>query len=64
MPEYIPTGFNKLQQKPPARPQDSPHPWNKPVDGKFIHLATKQISAPKLNSTDTNIVQSINGILF
>ena len=60
MPIYIPNAFQKFQQKPPSRPQDAPHTWNKPVYGKHTQLATKKRSAPKLNSEDTNIVQSIN----
>ena len=60
MPGYISTTLQKLNQKPPARPQDAPHPWKKPVYGKHIQLATQQRSAPKLNSADTNRVQSIN----
>ena len=60
MPGYIPTTFHKFQQKPPARPQDVPYPWNKFFYGKHIQLATQQRSAPKPNSTDTNSVQSIN----
>ena len=61
MPGYIPTTLKIFQHKPPARPQDAPHPWNKPVYGKHIQLATQQSSAPKLNSAETNHVQSING---
>ena len=61
MPGYIPTKLRKLQQKPPSRPQYAPHPWNKPVYGKYIQLATQQIYAPKTNSADTNGVKSING---
>ena len=61
MPIYIPNAFKKFQQKPPSRPQDAPHTWNKPVYGKHTQLATKKRSAPKLNSEDTNRVQSING---
>ena len=60
MPEYIPTGFNKLQQKPPARAQYVPHTWNKHIYVKHIQLATQQSPSPKLNSADTNCVQSIN----
>ena len=61
MPGYIPTALHKFQNKPPTHPQDAPHPWNKPVYGKHNQLATQKISAPKLNSVDTNRVQSING---
>ena len=60
MPGYIPTTLKIFQHKPPARPQDAPHPWNKPVYGKHTQLATRQSSAPKLNTTDTSRVQSIN----
>ena len=60
MPRYIPTTLHKFHHKPPARPQDVPHPCNKPIYGKHIQLATQQSSAPKLNSTDTNILQFIN----
>ena len=60
MPGYTPTAFRKFQHKPPARPQDAPNPWNKTVYGKHIQLATQNISSPKLNSADTNKVQSIN----
>ena len=61
MNEYIPTALKKFQHKPPARTQDAPHPWNKPVYCKQIQLATQQSSAPNLNSADINCVQSING---
>ena len=61
MPGYIPTALRRFQHKPPACPQDAPHPWNKPVYVKHIQLATQQISAPKLNFADINCVQSING---
>ena len=61
MPGYIPITLQKFQHKPQARPQDAPHPWNKPVYRKHIQFATQQISAPKLNYSDTNIVHSING---
>ena len=61
MPGYIPTTLHKLQQKPPARPQDAPHPWNKPVYGNHIQLSTQKRSVPILNSADKNRVQSING---
>ena len=57
---YIPTTLQKLHHKPPARPQDSPHPWNKPAYGKRVQLAIQKFSAPKINSEDTNRVQSIN----
>ena len=60
MPGYIPTALHKFQHKPPARPQDEPHPWNKPVYCKHIQLSTHKISAPKLNSADTNRLQFIN----
>ena len=58
---YIPTTLQKLHHKPPARPQDAPHPWNKPAYGKRVQLAIQKFSAPKINSEDTNRVQSING---
>ena len=58
---YIRTPFQKFQHKPPARPKDDPHPWNKPVYFKHIQLATQQSSSPKPNSADTNSVQFING---
>ena len=61
MPRYIPTEFNKFQHKSPERPQDSSHPWSKSVYGKHIQLSTQQSSTQKLNSADTNRVQSING---
>ena len=61
MPGYIPTIFYKFQQKPPAHAEDAPHTLNKTVYVKHIQLATQQSSAPKLNSADTNRVQSING---
>ena len=60
MPGYIPTALNKLQHKPPARPQDALHPRNKPVYGKHFQLYTQQRSILKLNSLDTNCVKSIN----
>ena len=41
MPGYIPTALHKLQQKPPERPQNAPHPRNKPVYGKHIQLDTQ-----------------------
>ena len=53
--------MHKFQHKPPARPQYAPYPWNKPVYGKHVQLATQQISAPKLNSAYTNRIESING---
>ena len=59
MPIYIPTVLHKFQHKIPARSQDTPHPWNKPVYGKHIQLDTQQRSTLKLNSTDKNLVQSI-----
>ena len=49
----------KIPKKQPACPQDAPHPWNKPVYGKHIQLATQTVSATKINSADTNRVQSI-----
>ena len=61
MPRYIPISLHRFHHKPPARPQDAPHPWNKPVYGKHIQLATQKRSAPEINSTDTNRVQPING---
>ena len=61
MPGYIPTTMHKFQHKPPERPQDAPHTWNRPVYGKHIQLGNHQSSASKLNYADTNIVQSING---
>ena len=57
---YIPTTLQKLHHKPPARPQDAPHPWNKPAYGKRVQLAIQKFSAPKINSEDTKRVQSIN----
>ena len=60
MPGYIPNALHKFQHKPSARPQEAPHPWNKPIYGKQIQLATQQSSAPKLNSADINRVKSIN----
>ena len=60
MPGYIPTALQKIQHKPPARPQDAPHLWNKPVYVKHIQLTTQKISAPKINSADTNRIQSID----
>ena len=60
MPGNILIALRKFQHKPPARPQDAPHPLNKPAYGKHIQLATQNISAPKINSVDTNRVQSIN----
>ena len=60
MPGYIPTILHKFQQKPQARAQDAPHSFNKHVYVKHIQLANQQSSAPKLNSADTNRVQSIN----
>ena len=54
MPGYIPTALHKLHHKPPACPQDAPHPYNKPVYGKHIQLASQKSSAPKLKSADTN----------
>ena len=56
---YIPTALHKFQHKSPARPQDTTHPWSKPVYGKNIQLATQKSSAPKPNSADKNRVQSI-----
>ena len=56
-----PNRIEKSQYRPPVRPQDTPHLWNKHVYGKHIQLATQQSSAPKINSIDTNRVQSING---
>ena len=64
MPGYIPNELYKLQQKPLAHHQDNPHTRNKPVYGKHIQLATQQISTPKINSVDTNHVQSINGNFY
>ena len=61
MPGYIPTVLHKFQHKRPESPQDASHPWNKSVYGKHTQLATHQSSAPKLNSADTNRVQSVNG---
>ena len=49
MPEYNPTSFNKFQHKPPVRPQDATHPWNKPVYVKHIQIVTKKHS--RQNST-------------
>ena len=46
IPGYTPTELHKLQHKPLAPYQDDPHPWNKPVYGKHIHLDTQQISVP------------------
>ena len=59
MPGYIPTAFHRFQHKLPAHAQDAPNSWNKSVYDKHIQLATQQSSAPKLNFTDTNDVQSI-----
>ena len=65
MPGYIPTKLQKLQQKLPELAQDPPHTRKKYVYDKHTQLATQKSSAPKINSTDTNCVQSINGtILF
>ena len=61
MPGNILIALRKFQHKPPARPQDASHSQNKPVYSKYIQLSTQQSSAPKLNSADTNRVQSING---
>ena len=61
MPGYTPMVLHKLQHKPTAHRQDSPHPWNKPVHCKHIQLITQKSSMPKLNSAETNRVQSVNG---
>ena len=61
---YIPSVLQEYQHKPPSSTQDNPYKWNKPVYGKHIQLATQQISAPKLNSTDTNRAKSINVTFF
>ena len=61
MPVYIPTTLQKFQHKPPARPQDAQHPWNKNVYVKHIELATQKNSAPKLNAAGINYVQSTSG---
>ena len=60
MPGYISTKFYKYQHKPPARSQDDTYLLNKHVYGKHIQLAIQQSYAPKLNSADTNCMQSIN----
>ena len=61
MPGYIPTALQHFQKKTPELPQDVPHPCNKPVYGKHIQLPIQQSSDPKLNSTETNCVQFVNG---
>ena len=55
IPGYITLSLHKFQHKPLARTQYSLYPWNKPDYGN------QQSPAPKTNSTDTNLVQSING---
>ena len=64
MPGYTPPALQKFEHKQTSCPQDAPHPWNKPVYEKHTQLYTQQSSAPKINSEDTNIVQSINGTLY
>ena len=64
MPGYILTVFYKFQHKPPECSQYAPHPWNKPVYGKYIQLATQQISAQKLNSAEKNNEKYTNGNFF
>ena len=64
MPGYIQNSLQKFQQEPLEHPQYTPHPWNKPVYGKYIQLDTQQISVPKLNSADTSCVQYINDIFL
>ena len=61
MPGYISSTLRKFRDKSIARPQYAPYPWNTSIYGKNTQLATQKISAPKLNSADTNFVQSING---
>ena len=60
MPGYIPTVMHKLQHKASVSSQEAPNTCNKPIYRKHIQLSTQQSSAPKINSADTNIVQSIN----
>ena len=55
IPGHITTALQKFEHKPLERPQYSPNIWNKPVDGN------QKILTQKINSTDTNRVQSING---
>ena len=64
MPGYIPTAQYKFQHKPSAHDQDARQTWNKTIYVKQIQLSTQQNSAPKINSADTNCVQSVNSNLF
>ena len=47
IPGYTLTALQTFQQKPPARPQDAPRSWNKPVYGKHIQLAVQKYICTK-----------------
>ena len=61
MPRYITDNMRKFQHSKPDCPQGSRYPRTKTTYGQKIQLSKQSSSSPKLNTKNTNHVQSING---
>ena len=61
MNKFVTTTLDKLQHKQSSRPQHAPHDWVKPTYSTKPQLAHNEDDSPKLNTQETNKIQSIVG---
>jgi hypothetical protein len=64
MPGYIARALQRFSHPPPAKPQHSPHAWQKPSYGDKIQYAPDSDTSPALDSKETKLVQEILGTLL
>jgi hypothetical protein len=64
MPGYIERALQRFQHPPPARPQHSPHAWQRPDYGKATQYAPTPDTSPPLDAADSKRVQEVLGTLL
>lgn len=64
MPTYIDKALARFQHPAPAKPQHSPHAWNKPVYGSKQQLTVDPDIGTPLTTTEVTKLQQIIGVLL
>jgi hypothetical protein len=64
MPGYIERALQRFEHPQPAKPQHSPHKWQKPSYGAKVQYALEPDDSPALTAADTTRVQEVLGTLL
>ena len=61
MPNFVTTTLEKLQHRPPTKPQHSPHRYTPPQYGQQQQFVTPPDTTAKLSLSETTHIQQIVG---